>query len=535
MRASSTGRETFASMVRRATRRTDLDGPSDEGIAMLTVIMLMMVMGALSVLLLGVVMAQVKPTMFAAKNARTVFAAETGLDSALSQVRSALGAPDVNGKIYGDPTKLPCTVQGKVNGSSSSLSYEVTMMYFGENPAGRDATWRVNNQLTCTSGSGVPVAPSFALLTAEGLDGGVRGLATTAGDRTLETVYTFKVTNNNINGGAIYALGLKHCLQASGQAVGSTVSYVDAAQCGADDPRQLWTYSTDYGIHLSVSDLGATPLCMTGTSSGASGYADVRLTPCTAGNTRQMFSWQGGAKWEGQRDDNTNYSGKCIGAEDDYSDADLTGKKLKYGPCWGNDLTYGSFDPDARVGPGAASKATGQIVNFLEFGRCMDVTGEKVNETFMISYPCKQDPSGGSKLNWNHKWSYTEPTNKLGSLANQQIKVTYKGTDTSKGVPNAVYCLKTPSSTANPAYVTFVTPCSGGDSEKWTRNAEMTTYAGSWTFTDRYGRCISLGDKYSTRWSKLVVAPCNGGAEQKWNAPELNQESKLSDYKELNN
>ena len=54
---------------------------------MLTVIMLMMVMSALSVLLLGVVMAQVKPTMFAAKNARTVFAAETGIDSALSQVR----------------------------------------------------------------------------------------------------------------------------------------------------------------------------------------------------------------------------------------------------------------------------------------------------------------------------------------------------------------------------------------------------------------------------------------------------------------
>ena len=32
---------------------------------------------------------------------------------------------------------------------------------------------------------------------------------------------------------------------------------------------------------------------------------------------------------------------------------------------------------------------------------------------------------------------------------------------------------------------------------------------------------------YDTRWSKLVVAPCNGGAEQKWNAPERNQESKL--------
>ncbi|NUU17656.1 hypothetical protein HP550_10400 [Cellulomonas humilata] len=534
MRARTTDRTTFAAAVRRATRPAASPG-TDEGIAMLTVIMLMMVMGALSVLLLGVVMAQVKPTMFAGKNARTVFAAETGVDAAMSQVRSALGAPDaVSGQIYGDPTKLPCTVQGKVNGSTATLSYEVTMMYFGEDPAGKDATWRTNNQLTCTPGLGVPVAPSFALLTAEGLDGGVRGLATTAGDRTLETVYTFQVTNNNINGGSIYALGLKHCLQATGQAIGSTVVYVDSAQCGADDPRQLWTYGTDYGIHLAVTDLGATPLCMTGNAS-TGGNINVTLTKCTVGNTAQMFSWQGGAKWEGQKTDNSNYSGMCISAGAVYTDAELIGKTLKYGTCLGNDVTYGSFDPDARVGPGAASKATNQIVNFLEFGRCMDVTGEKVIELFMISYPCKQDPSGGTKLNWNHKWSYNEPTSLLGSLGNQQITVLNKNGDSSKGVYNATYCLKTPSETASPAYVTFVTPCSGGLSEKWTRNAEMATYGDSWTFTDRYGRCISLGDKFNGSWSKLVVAACNGGIEQKWNAPEVNQDAKLSDYKELNN
>ena len=51
-----------------------------------------LVMGALSVLLLGVIMAQIKPAMFAAKNAKTIFAAETGIDAGLSQIRSALGA-----------------------------------------------------------------------------------------------------------------------------------------------------------------------------------------------------------------------------------------------------------------------------------------------------------------------------------------------------------------------------------------------------------------------------------------------------------
>ena len=471
---------------------------------MLTVIMLIMLMGALSVLLLGVVVAQVRPTIFADKNSRTVFAAETGIDSALSQVRSALGAPDISGNIYGNPQLLPCTVQGNVNASSSTLSYRVTMTYFGEDPAGKDETWRTNNKLICTPGSGVPVSPSFALLAAEGLDAGVPGLATTAGDRLLETIYTFQVTNNNINGGTIYAFGDKHCLQASGQTVGSTVIYVDAAQCGADDPRQLWTYDTDYGIHLSVTDLGTTPLCMTG-NSDTGGNINVTLTKCTAGNTRQMFSWEGGARWRGQNAANTNYASYCLTAGASYSDADLIGTTLKYGTCLGNNETSGSWDPDPRVGAGAASKATNQIVNFLEFGRCMDVTGENITTAYMIDYPCKQDPSGGSKLNWNHKWSYSEPSGLIGSLASQQITVTNKG---GHGVSNAVYCLSTPSSTANPAYVKFVTPCTSSLDQKWTRSAEMSTYADSWTFTDRYGRCITLGDKLDGAWSKLIMADC---------------------------
>ena len=54
-------------------------------------------------------------------------------------------------------------------------------------------------------------------------------------------------------------------------------------------------------------------------------------------------------------------------------------------------------------------------------------------------------------------------------------------------------------------------------------------------FKDRYGRCISLGDKFSTSWSKLSVATCTFGPEQKWNAPPASQTAKLSDLKELNN
>ncbi|WP_197030003.1 ricin-type beta-trefoil lectin domain protein [Cellulomonas sp. URHE0023] len=507
----------------------------DEGVAMLTVIMLIMVMSALSVLMLGVMVAQVKPTMYAGKNTRTIFAAETGLDSALSQIRSAIGPVDMDGKYYGAPTLLPCSVQGKVDSSTSTLTYAVNVSYFDQDPTGKDDAWRSTNKLACVSGAGVTISPSFAILSATGLDAGVAGLATTAGDRLLETMYTFKVTHNNIEGGTIYAFGDKHCLQAAGQNVGDKVTYVDQSNCGGDDPRQLWTYGKDYEIHLSVTDLGATPLCLTGNSS-TGGNVDVTLTKCVTGNTDQQFSWKGGAKWIGQLSTGKDYSTYCLTSGDTYDDTKLINKTLKYGDCLGDNTAYASFDPDPRVGAGAASYTTGQIVNSLEFGRCMDVTGEKVIETYMIDYPCKQDPSGGGKLKWNHKWKYTEPPGLVGTYTGQ-ISVYYDSSDTKKGDPYKTYCLKTPSASASPAYVTFVTPCSStAADQKWTRTADTGVYTDSWTFTDQYGRCISLsGDKLDSSWSKLIMATCSGGPEQKWNAPVVNKEAGLSDYKELKN
>ncbi|MGY4642606.1 RICIN domain-containing protein [Cellulomonas sp. URHB0016] len=522
------------SSVRAAVRRR-VAGDPEGGIAMLTAILLIMVMTALSVLMLGVVTAQVRPTMFADKNGRTVFAAETGLDAALSQMRSALGAPDaITGKIYGNPAKLPCTVQGRVGAATSTLRYVVSVTYFDENPAGKDAAWRAAEKMNCSTTTGVGTAPSFALLSAEGLDAGVPGLATAQGDRAIETVYTFQVTNNNIAGGVIYAFGDKHCLKASGQTAGSKVTYQPASACRDDDPTVLWSYATDYKIHLAVTDLGGptTAMCLTG-NAGTGGNIEVTLQKCSSASVTQYFSWIGGAKWIGQKNDNSDYNnqpspatGFCLNAGAEYSDTDLVGKTLHYSACMGNNVTSGSWDPDPRVGAGNASKASNQIVNFLEFGRCMDVTGANIAATFEISYPCKQDPSlAKTHVEWNHKWYYNEPTGLKGALANQTIKVN-NGSD---------YCLQTPPATDNPAYPIFKT-CSGAANQKWTRHAEESTYGDSWTFVDTHGRCISLGEKMSATemWSKLIVAPCNNGPEQKWNAPANDQKARLDDLREIN-
>ncbi len=513
-----------------AAVRRRLDGDTESGIAMLTAILLIMVMAALSVLMLGVVTAQVRPTMFADKNGRTVFAAETGLDAALSQMRSALAAPDLlTGKVYGSPAKLPCTVQGKVGAAGSTLRYQVTVTYFDDNPAGKDDAWRAANQMACSPTTGVGTAPSFALLSAEGLDAGVPGFASTQGDRAIETIYTFQVTNNNIDGGIIYAFGDKHCLKATGQTSGSKVTYQAASSCKDTDPTVLWTYASDYKIHLSVTDLGgpAAAMCLTGNAQ-TGGNIDVTLKNCNSETVNQYFSWIGGAHWTGQKADNSNYSSPamCLGSGDStYTDTTLVGKTLKYGACLGDNSTNGSWDPDPRVGAGPAGKATNQIVNFLEFGRCMDVTGEQITATFMISYPCKQDPSPSkSNVKWNHKWTYSEPTGLKGWVV---------GTITVNN--GSTYCLQTPAASDDPAYPIFKS-CTGAANQKWTRHAEEATYADSWTFTDTYGRCISLGEKMSATemWSKLTVATCNNGPEQKWNAPANDQKARLDDLRELN-
>lgn len=504
------------------TKRT----PDDEGMALMTAVLLIMVLGALSVLMLGVVVAQVQPTMFAAKNSRTIVAAEAGIDAALSQMRSATSVDAISHQVLGDPRKLPCTVQGAVNGVSTDYSYKVNVTYFDEDPKGQTAAWRAANVIPCGA-TGLTIAPSFAVISSEGLDAGVPGLASTAGDRALETVYTFQVINNNIAGGAIYSYGVGACLQADGQSAGSTITYVSAEQCRTDDPRRLWSWKDDYGIHLAVTDLaGATPLCITGRPS--SGSVNATLEKCT-GASNQLFSWHGGAQFKVQNAGNTNYSNFCLGTGAS-TNADPLGRKLMVGAC-GSNAAWSSFDPDARVGAAKASAATNQIVNFLEFGRCFDVTDEQVGKEFMIVYPCKQDPSSaGGNLAWNHMWFYNEPLNQKGSRGPQNIYVLQNKSSSQK------YCLKTSRTASNagtPAYVTLSNSCSGNDFN-WTRNADTGTAATSWTLVDHYGRCASIGPKWGN-WSTIIVAECSGEPAQKWNAPPTAQTASLDDYRELVN
>ena len=165
----------------------------------------------------------------------------------------------------------------------------------------------------------------------------------------------------------------------------------------------MWVYNTDYTLVLA-STLKGTRLCLQGNTTAD---VDIVLAACDPTKPAQLWSYEGGARFKGQNSGNTDYGDRCLGTGSSVADNAMAGKVLRNGACASN-AEWGSFAPDPSVGAGAASVQTKQIVNYYEFGRCMDVTNENINYALMIIYPCKQDPSGGTQLKWNHKWYYQE-------------------------------------------------------------------------------------------------------------------------------
>lgn len=502
------------------------------GFAMLSVILLIMVVTALSVLMLGVVVAQVNPTVFQAKSTRTISAAEAGIDATLSQLRTATRT-DLAGNVYGDPHKLPCAVSGTVGGATVTLTYDVQIAYFSANPAGMNSAWRSANQAVCTPGNGMSYSPSFAVITSKGADSALAGYSSSVGNRTLETVYTFQVVNQNVAGGIMWDWGRAACLKAGGSTPGSSVSYVAAGSC-TDGDLTLWSYKPDYTIRLASTDFtgASAPLCLTGRNS------TVAVQPCVAGQTNQKFAWYDGARFFVLNSSGTTTQSSpsyCISTGS--SVADPIGSTAYVGGC-GYNVPWSSFDPDPRVGAGKASAYTGQIVSFQEFGRCFDDTDTIVSRPFMILYPCKQAPGTLESVMWNQQWWYTEAAGSVGSTATQQIRVYQNGNNSS----STTYCLRSPLTAGG--YVTLALCNSGVSGLNWVRTANTGTYSTSWTFTDSSAShlCITVGDPstdpnyaYLSAWSTIKVAACEGGPDQKWNAPWNAQSSTLDNYKELNN
>jgi hypothetical protein len=486
-------------------------------------------------------------------------------------MRTATKIQTINGvpTTVGDPTKLPCALAPtpaipatSVNGVvGDATTYAVTISYYDADPTGQTSTtiaaFNTAHLISCAQLTGGKV-PLFALLTASGQTTTIPGSPAAVGSRALAAIYSFDISNINIPGGLIYNSNSTSCLQADSATANSPITFVASAGCGvaANAPLQKWSYTTHWQLALaSTTAGGAAGLCITGPALAGGATQNALLQTC-AGNTdparwNQLWSWTGSYTWEGQNPDIISGPNSAAWLSSGVADGvSATTKKLQV--VKGG--AVGTMVPTSLVGAGAASYATHQLVNYSEFGRCADVTNEVLpnNPNNLISYPCKQDPTGGTTyITWNHKWYYCEPSDigHIGSCTgnmpaghpisatSQQIYV-YKGDDTGQK-----YCLQAPAGPATAkGFTSFQTCATSGaalTAQLWSRvnDPANVAYVNDYLMTDYLGRCLQVDESiapFATNIYYQNVAPCIPGNDlQKWNAPATNTTSTVGGYKEV--
>jgi Tfp pilus assembly protein PilX len=516
--------------MRSWIRRTGTNPAGEDGSGLILVFLVMLVSSALSLVLLEGAVSLSKQTQANNKRVTSLTAAQAGLDAALAQVRDA--TDPLTGE--GDVNKIPCTVAaGTVGGVTSagapvsnSGSYTVSVSYYSQDPTGQSAAWRGDSskQINCPSGNHPDQVPAYALVSATGLSAAGK-------PRTIESTYIFKTSNKNIAGGLLHVEGggegsVPDLCPDAGSAHPAIGDVVKMATCNTSSSAQRWAYQKDLSFLLTSTSEDATPMCMSAAGSPASNGTVLKIDACTGqpnGSSvtlQQQFSYDDNGRFENSKV-NSSGSRTLAGTCMNVTSANTIGSTLTIGSCGQ------VWRPEAAVGAGMSGDGvnvgvnTQQLVNFSEFGRCLDATGQNPDADYMIAYPCKQSPSP-SEITWNQKYSFNSST---GSIS------TY---DTSN---STTYCLTSPMSaeldvTVVGPFVTLkkcVSPLT--TNMKWTEigNDPTKPYEDQYTIRDASNPnlCLGVGQPGGgTRtasglgeWSTPYVQVCDGSAGQKWNAP----------------
>ncbi|MEU4214702.1 ricin-type beta-trefoil lectin domain protein [Actinoplanes sp. NPDC026623] len=498
--------------------RTRRETAGDEGSMPMALLVTMIAMG-MTATLVPVVVSQVTSTRIVDARTVSLDAAQAGLDVALGQVRAAALPPSAPGGI---PTGVleelpPCTITGSQDSGGlqdtetapATLRYRVGIVYYGL-PSGSTPT-----PLSCPP----TVIPKTAVLTSTGTDSPTAAL--TLGSprtRTIEATYTFKTTNANITGGAIQLAAptnpSRFCMDAdSTPAAGEPVNM---SNCTAGVPRdQRFAYTQDINIRLVGSETSGAPggLCLDAPTPHVANQP-VKFQPCQVPIARSQ-------QWSLGDDSNfhsTSSSGVLEGMCLNLQVAGVAGP-LVIGGC-GNTNDKQVFRPRAEVGAGMASAATGQLVNYKQFSRCLDVTDHDVGKAYMIAWYCKQAPDP-SAVSWNQKWSLPPISHTVAGAVRGAIRSGHAG--------SPIYCLRTPDTLAG--FVTLAT-CNptdppGGPKMEWIRYGDTGDPVTSYRIVDTNGNCLQPSDLDAPNpevhpadgTAKIKVAACSASELQKWNAP----------------
>ncbi len=499
------------------------------GFAMFIALLLIVIVAGMSLLVAGLVLSESKPTQTQRKTVATLNAAEAGFEVALHQLRAAT---DSNGN--GIVNKLPCTAASSAVGTlltgsvgpksgaanNQSLTFAVYVRYYNDDPSTMGTTDLNQNAIACSGGSPVSV-PQYAYLQSNGVGVGGAAATSTQGNRALHTTYRFRTSTLNIAGGRLNMNTTSLCMDAGSisPSVGAAVTLSNCKNRGVTPSQSSWSYRPDLTIYLTTT--GSPGLCVTaGTTFGTNSSSQLTLQTCATNGTattypyqaspslqqRQEWSFDDNGKFEGAGN-NGNINGYCISASP-YNNP-VAGGLLYEQSCSGGGFDTMTWNPDPQVGAGPAGDNTQQLVNYSEFGRCLDVTGQNVNATWLIDYPCKQAPDP-SYIAWNQRWVY--------SAANKTLSTTTGGT---------TYCLQAPATlSATPINnLVLIKPCSGSALQTWTESGDVGgNYSSSYTIVSAAGSCLTvvqpgLGSTYDQQWGAVIAGVCDGSLVQKWNAP----------------
>lgn len=484
----------------------------------LPLLMLVMLVGTiLSGLMVPIIITQTATTKFTSTRDQALDAAQAGVDVVAGMIRNA-----ADGSGTGHSAALPCWThalnrpyQSPVN-SVGSGSFSVYVDYYTVDPVKNPAA----QPMTCSPGYGPYQAstgtatPSYALITSTGTDGPA-GNGTTKG-RTIVSTYIFKTSNVNIAGGVIRlypASGATTnvCLDAgTGTPDPSTTTPIYLQVCSTSTPpiaQQVFSYRSDLTIQLSSSVTKTNPngLCLDSNAPLANGNT-LYLKQCqTLGSPPydQQWSFNDNGHFQGSTSSskiNGSLSTVCINAA-----SQSAGQAVTVATCAGSVSDPAqSWIPAPSVGAGAADDP--QYVNYLEFGRCMDVTGQNVNADHFIDYPCKQNPYAGA-VAWNQKFTYNALTSSYGQLTTITGAITY--------------CITSPTLASGTVYPTLVACNVANTMQRWTRNGGNSAlpYSAMYNIIDSAGRCLGLTTPVGSEvWSAVDVETCTGALDQKWNA-----------------
>lgn len=457
--------------------------------------------------MLGGVIAAVSASSFStARNAterpRQLDAAMAGIEVMVGHIRAASDA--AGGGIL---TSMPCGPYTGAVGAGSGVgvreTYQVTVQYLDIDAA---------NPISCTPGSGPATIPRYAAITSIGTD------TYTGATRVLTSRYAVGSTNANVAGGRFRAwttvAGVQYpCLDA-GSATPAAGAALTLAQCVPGSQQQIWAYNTKLQIVLVSSVTLGYPqgLCVDGgTVPHLVSPVAVTMQPClTSSYARQQWNQDDRNNLQGTSD-GVNLDGYCLNNQ---SAAIPT-------PIVVRNSCAMAVSSDSTVGAGAAGASTGQLVNYGQFGKCLDVAEYNWQRYLFWLWQCKQAPTAAG-VNWNQKWE-------LPTIVAGQTGTTGYIMNRPQALNGSPACLHSTLTNATTGYVTLVQCPSAAASGAlgWTVYGDTGVYATSFTIVDSAGHCLapvpaglpnSLVYNSGPGVSPLITLTCDGSTLQKWNA-----------------